>query len=150
MSLPVGTHELQALTIFDQPLTWISISTSDNLQTLGIWLAPGLKPRTYLMKASALLLWAIQTTQQPFISFLRNQISPLLMSQYVNSDVMNSIEPKLIPQNFYQLRSVHLQKSKQKDLPNKSKWKLIQGSQKNMYHPKFCQELRLVLAHWYT
>ena len=61
MSLPVGACKLQALTIFDWPLTRVDISTSDNLQTLGIWLALGFKPRTSLMKTSALPLSAIQT-----------------------------------------------------------------------------------------
>ena len=52
----VGACELQALTIFDQPSTRVHISTSDNLQLLGIWLALGFEPRTSQMKTSALLL----------------------------------------------------------------------------------------------
>ena len=43
VSLPVCACELQAPTIFDQPLTRFHISNSDNPQTLRIWSGPGIR-----------------------------------------------------------------------------------------------------------
>ena len=43
--MPVGACKLQAPTIFDQPLTRVDISTSDNLPTLGIESSPGIRTK---------------------------------------------------------------------------------------------------------
>ena len=59
----------------------IPIKVCDNLQTLRIWLAPGFKPYTSLMKTSALPLWAIQTThvRVRLVSDLKARLSDMML-----------------------------------------------------------------------